>query len=329
LLPPSLAWGSLDAGECGGEPPHSKVQATGPWGTCRRGLAMDVSDLRARYEELKAEATLLAGDLLDIPRRVVILNHVYLDSGRNHTFSLIAAHGALWAFGYFEVGGSLGRFIARRYYYDPAERAYRLGLLREFAEAFRRVNRQVCIDSYTNYQFTKQYGHRPGAEEVVPGPLLDALNRVHDARGHRRELSAERRDVFEQSFRCEQEVTVAPGVRDAVRGFQCRIMRFLCLHPVVRFAYFPRFRALLFRDFASKDERIAKGMRAFDLAERAGWPDVSRALQEYGVMDPRQLDAPESRFLEIRDGVVRDAALAAEILRRSAVAGGPSTEAHR
>ncbi len=291
---------------------------------------MDGPDLQARYAELQAEATLLAGDLLDIPRRVVILNRLYFDSGRNHTFSLLAAHGALWAYGYFEAGGSLGRFIARRYYYDPTERAYRLGLLREFAEAFRQVNRKVCIDSYANYEFTKRYGHLPGAEAVVTAPLLDALNRVHDASGRQRALSAaERRVVFEQSFHCEQEITVAPGVRDAVQGFQCRILRFLCLHPIVRFAYFPRFQALLFRDFADKNDRIAKGMRAFDLAERVGWSHVSRALQEYGVMAPGQLDSPEGSFQALRDGVLHDAALATEVLQRPVGAGGPSIESHR
>ena len=47
---------------------------------------MDRARLRERYDELKAEATLLAGDLLDIPRRALILHNMYLDSGRNHTF---------------------------------------------------------------------------------------------------------------------------------------------------------------------------------------------------------------------------------------------------
>lgn len=70
---------------------------------------MDIETLRSRYDAIKAEATLLAGDLLDIPRRVVILSNVYLDSGGNHAFSQVAAHGALWAFGYFEVGGGVLR----------------------------------------------------------------------------------------------------------------------------------------------------------------------------------------------------------------------------
>src|SRR5262249_51512530 len=161
--------------------------------------------------------------MLDIPRRVVILSNLYLDSGGNHVFPQIAAHGALWAFGYFEVGGSLGRLIARRYFYTATERAYRLSLLQEFAAAVRRVHRLVCIDAYTNYHFTRQYGQEPAAGDIVPLPLLEALNRVHDARQHGRTLTAaEKRQVFEQSFLCEQEVTVAPGVQAAIAGFECR-----------------------------------------------------------------------------------------------------------
>ena len=106
---------------------------------------MDTGELRAKYDAIRAEAEALAGDLADIPRRVAVLYHLYLDSGRNHAFSQIAAHGALWAAGYFEVGGRLGRLIAHRYFYSRAEKAYRLGILTEFAEGFRRVNRQPSM----------------------------------------------------------------------------------------------------------------------------------------------------------------------------------------
>ena len=33
---------------------------------------------------------------------------------------------------------------------------------------------------------------------------------------------------------------MAPGVEAAVAGFECRVLKFLCLRPLVRFAYFPR-----------------------------------------------------------------------------------------
>lgn len=272
---------------------------------------MDTATLRARYDAIKAEATLLAGDLLDIPRRVVVLCHLYQDSGGNHAFSHIAAHGALWAYRYFEVGGSLGRLIARRYFYDPAERAYRLGLLQEFAEGFRRVNRLVCIDTYTNYTFVKEYGHLSAAGDVVPAGLLEALNRVHAARKAGQQLDpAEKRRVFEQSFLCEQEVTVAPGVAEAVAGFECRVMKFLCLRPLVRFAYFPTCSFLFFRNFADKGERIDKGMRAYDHAARVGWDRVRRALQEYGRMPRKFLQAPAACMSDIRARLAETAAAA-------------------
>ena len=274
---------------------------------------MDRAFLQDRYDALKEEASLLAGDLADIPRRALILLNMYRDSGRNHTFSLIAAHGALWASGYFEAGGSLGRLIARRYFNNPDERTYRLGLLREFAEDFRKVNRQVCIDTYTNYHFTRQFGREPGADGLIEPSLLDALNRVHAARdSHERFEPAEARQVFEQSFRCEQEVTVAPGVQEAVRSFDCKIMRFLCLRPLVRFSYFPPFRYLWFRDFANTHERIDRGMRAFDIAARAGWPHVERSLHYYGVMPPHLLDEPEQNLALLREELARQGARAAK-----------------
>jgi hypothetical protein len=276
---------------------------------------MDVATLQERYDSINAEADLLAGGLYDIPRRVVLFRHLYCDSGGNHPFALIAAHGALWGLGYFESGGSLGRFIARRYYFNADERAYRLGILQDFAEGFRRVNRQVCVDTYSNYHFVQRYGREVGAEEIVPATLLDALNRIHASRESDKPLSdAERRLVFEQSFCFEQEVTVAPGVKAAIDGFQCRIMRSLCMHPLVRFAYFPHMKYFFFRNFGDQAERIERGFQAFDLAARAGWEKVDRSLREYGVMPLRHLEDPHHALSEIRAQLARHSKIAQAIL---------------
>lgn len=262
--------------------------------------------LAARFSSLKAEADVLAGGLLEIPRRVLILMDLYRHSNGNHTFPLIAAHGALWALGYFEAGGSLGRLIGKRYFYNSTERIYRLGLLHRFAEDFRKVNRQVCVDTWTNYRFTQECGRERGAEEFVPEPLLSALNEVHAAREAGRAFdTAKQRQIFEQSFHCEQEVTVAPGVLAAVNSFDCRIMQALCLRPLVRFSYFPAFRYMFFRNFAQKDERIAKGMRAWDYGARAGWKRVEESLGLYGAMPLDQLADPAHHLAELRAQIVR------------------------
>lgn len=262
---------------------------------------MTLNELQSRYGELQREATTLAGDLEDIPRRAVVLNSLYFDSGRNHVFSHIASHGALWAYRYFEVGGRLGRLIANRYFYSQTEKAYRLGILNDFAEGFRKVNRQVCIDTYANYHFTKQHGNEAEASQVVSPSLLDALNRIHSASRAGRELSAaEKRLVFEQSFRCEQEVTVAPGVKTAVDGFQCRIMKALCMKPLVRFAYFPSWRYLWFHDFSNQSERIEKGLVVYDLAAKVGWPNVESSLRRYGLLKSSYFESPTSTFMALR-----------------------------
>jgi hypothetical protein len=249
--------------------------------------------LRAAYDEVREEAVRLAGGLTDIPRRAMVLHGIYLDSGENYPFPLVAAHGALWAFGYFEIGGAVGRLIAHRYFYDQHERAARLHLLETFAEAFRGVNRLVCIDTCTNYRFSRNYGEMSGADEFVAPSLLDALNRVHAARRAGRALDLpEKQQVFERAFEIEQEVTVAPGVKKAVDSFDCRIMKYLCLHPWVRFAYFPRGRICRFRDFSDRAERIENGMKAYHYADEAGWPQVAATLRAYRVLPESYFTAP-------------------------------------
>lgn len=282
------------------------IHHAGIYHRCFDVREMNADELRAEYQTIKAQSEVLAGSLLDIPRRVSILTSIYLDSGRNHAFSQIAAHGALWALSYFEAGGSLGRLVARRYFYSAKEKAYRLGILREFADSFRDVNRSVCIDTYTNYQFTKQHGKNPHASDIVDPGLLDALNRVHHARQKQISLTEiEKREVFEKSFHCEQEVTVAPGVVKAVASFDCRIMRALCLHPIVRFSYFPRLKYVVFRDFSNTDERIAKGMHAYEIAVRKGWDHVYAAMEYYGQMPRGFMEAPLKHFRGIKSEVVR------------------------
>lgn len=259
---------------------------------------MSLEELENRYTEFQKEAASLAGGLLDIPRRVGLLTHITRQTHGNHVFPLIAAHGALWALGYFEAGGSLGRLIAKRYFYNSDERVFRLGILRDFAERFRQVNRQVCIDTYANFLFTQEHGEEADAAKIVPPELLDSLNRVHFATRNNKALTeAEKKAVFEQSFLCEQEVTVSPGVQEAIDGFDCRIMRQLCLKPIVRFAYFPGFRYLFFWNFGDLQERIDKGMASYSFAEKSGWDHVQKTLMYYGHL-PSLFAEDHDRFME-------------------------------
>lgn len=237
------------------------------------------------YEQLRAMAVRLAGAPGDIAQRVMVHHQVFLDSKGNHAFPLVALHGALWAAGFFETTGKLGDALRARYFYSTRERTARMAMLGGFAEGFKSVNRGVFIDTFTNYFYTKHYGLRREASRMMQPELFGALNAVHAANRAGVTLGAvERRDVFAQALEFEQELTVAPGIAREVARFDCPVLRFLCLRPLVRFHYFPRQRYMWFRNFADKSERIAKAMRSYDLAASVGWGRVEQAMRGSPVL---------------------------------------------
>lgn len=252
--------------------------------------------MESAYADLRAHADTLAGGLHDIPRRAALHYGLWLDSARVYPFPLLAMHGALWGHRFFETTGRLGQAIRHRYFYDARERAARMAMLGAFADGFKALNRAVFVDTYANYTFAGRYGREPGAERVVRAPLLAALNRVHEAARRGADLGAAgRREAYEQALRWEQEVTVAPGVRAEVARFSCPVLRRLVLSPVVRFAYFPRGRFMVFRNFADPAERVRRGLAAFVLAERAGWEAVAESTRAYGVM-PAAFEADRAGY---------------------------------
>lgn len=243
-----------------------------------------VADLREAYEAIKTEARRLAGQPSDILQRVRVHRSIYVDSNGNHAFPLIALHGALWGYDFFEVTGKLGELISYRYFLDAEEKKSRLAMLNAFAEGFKAVNREVFVDTYTNYHFTKTYGRAPGAEALIRPELLEALDEVHAATRSGTPLSDDRKKhVFAQALQFEQEVTVAPGIARELAKFDCPILRALCMKPIVKFAYFPLWRRFYFRDFSNKEERIERATRAFDIAAHRGWDEVLRAMGGYSV----------------------------------------------
>jgi len=251
--------------------------------------------LHRAHEEIRADASRLAGGAGDMPQRVALLHAIFADSNGNHAFPEVALHGALWAYGFYERRGTLSRMIAYRYFYDVDERARRSYMLFEFSQGFKEANRSVFIDTYANYVFSKRHGEAPGADEILAPELLDALNRVHRAaRAGQRLPPAERAQVFECALMFEQERTVGPKVREEVAKFDCPVLTAIVLRPVVRFTYFPRTTYMTFRNFGDTDERIEKAVRSYDLAERSGWGRVGETIGRHGVLPPRFFADPQA-----------------------------------
>ena len=264
-----------------------------------------LNQLTADYERLEREGARLAGETTDLSQRATVYHHLYEHSRGNHTFPLIAAHGALWAGNYFRFGMRVGRIATLQFGFHDAQRRGAMERLEQFAEAFRDINRRVCIDVYTKYHFTDIHGDHPLVRQFVDRPLLRALKSVHAARRGDCELSeAEKREAFEAHFLNEQDTVVEPRIREATAELQWPLIQAIALRPLIRFAYFPRMTRFSFRNFASKEERIAKGFRAFEVASQVGWSHVAQSLRAYDVLPVKFFADPASHFAEVRAAVL-------------------------
>lgn len=257
--------------------------------------------LGSRYAHWVAEGTRLAGGLKDLVQRATVYRQLFRDSGGNHVFPLIAAHGALWAGGYFRQQLRLGWWLSLADLWRPQTRACRLADLQSLADALRDVNRRVCVDTYAKFHFTAEHGRDPGAAEFVPPEALAALNLVHDARRQGVELSlAEQRQVFEAHFLSEQQTVVGPALEAALARFHWPLVRRLAMQPQIAFAYFPNGQRLAFRDFCQRDERVANGRRAFSIGAALGWRLVEERLAAYGALPARFFCEPEANYAAVR-----------------------------
>lgn len=245
----------------------------------------DTAFLAAEYAAIRATAYALAGGLTDLPQRASVYFHLYEDSGGRNVFPLIAAHGALWAAGYFAKGLLAGQVLALQYALQPPRKRQQQQALHQFADRFRDINRRVCAEAYTAYHFSQRHGHTAFAESTIPPRLLRALNHCHASGVTGAAFSAEsRRELFDAFFLWEQDTIVAQAVHEAVAQLDWPVAKYLAMRPRIAFAYFAKGRGLQFSNFADKEERIQHGRTAYAVAEQVGLGAVEAALQHYGIM---------------------------------------------
>ena len=92
------------------------------------------------------------------------------------------------------------------------------------------------------------------------------------------------------------------GIEKAIAEFDWSLLRSLALRPVIRFAYFRR--PFLFRNFANKEERIAKGLVAFNVAAETGWNNVEQDLRKYDVLPEQFFAKPIEYFALLRETIL-------------------------
>lgn len=234
------------------------------------------------YDLLRLKGYKLAGGLSDLAQRASVYHHMYQDSGGRNVFPLIAAHGALWASGYFKKGMIAGRLLSIQFLPDTAKRKEALQALDEFACKFRDINRKVCAEAYALYHYTKHHSSLPAGLNYEFKPrLLALLSNCHRSRTFDRE---EREQLFYEFFSWEQENIVAPDVEKAYDAFCWKSVKTLALQPNIKFSYFGKKNNLKFHNFYSKDERVKMGLQAYIRAEDVGLQFVEESLRFYKIL---------------------------------------------
>ena len=180
-------------------------------------------------------------------------------------------------------------------------------MLQAFSDGFKAANRSVFIDTYSNYYFVKNFAAPAEAKEFIDGDVLTALKHIHSAAQSGKYLdSTTRKDIFKRVLRWEQTTTVGPAVNQEVAKFDCPILRSLVLRPIVRFAYFPRWKYFFFKNFSDTEERIHNAHQCFDLAEGAGWDSVFSSMKSYPVLPIEFYKNPKDYSAELRKALLAD-----------------------
>lgn len=253
------------------------------------------------YARIRQEAVLLAGEGKDFVQRASVFHRIFEHSGGNHTFPLLAAHVALWGSANFKIGMAVGLLLSVGFVGRPEIRRQKLQMLENFCAAFQEINRHVCEESYITYFMTARHGSHPDIVDYVPAEMVKALCRCHDARANDQKLEADAlREVYETFFLWEQNHVVSPGVDAAVEALDWPLVLWLAMHPAIRFGYFPLWKHLWFRAFDDHEERITKGLQAFDLAAEAGWSHAAQSLNAYNIMPASFVRAPLKHFEAIK-----------------------------
>lgn len=255
---------------------------------------------REAYEILRRRGFALAGGLRDLSQRACVYHHMYEDSGNRNVFPLIAAHGALWASGYFRKGMLGGRVLSLQYLLTPWLIKPRLDSLLQFADKFRDINRRVCAESYAMYYYTRIHEDSNFIRSIIGSDFARVLYECHRASALGRKYSQEsREELFNHFFRWEQENIVAPSVTEAYATFHWKAVKYLALRPRIKFSYFGAGYDLPFEDFSSKEERIEKGLMAYRHAESVGLVHVEEALRFYGIMPAAFFHDPRAHYQAI------------------------------
>ena len=233
----------------------------------------DTDKLDARYQDIRDSAERAAGPTSSLRFRARGYLDLYFQSNGACRFALIAAHGALWASWYLVCAKLAAMVFAVT---DPTVRMSPVKRYRQFAAyvtVLKTINKLVMVETYVLVHTIQQLGVEFAIAKGIPEDVARDYDRAMSATDPDPTLL---RDLYHRHFLWEQERVVSTKLDEGFAAFSWPFMRNLCQRPWVWFGYFRPGKSMNFKSFTDQEERVEKGLIAYDRAANAGVDRLAR-----------------------------------------------------
>jgi hypothetical protein len=231
------------------------------------------------YEIISNDAVRLGGRFSDMPGRAAVYHHLYLMSGGNFIFPLIAAHETLWARWYLFLAKLGANFLALFDVSCKMSRRDKMKTYHKYINTFKKNNRDVMTMSYRTFHFTRLYGGHEFVCATMPKRLVTSFLRCHQFSFNGQTMPlGEQRQFFEDFIRWQAGSITGLAFTNAYDEFDWPLARWFCTRPWVKFSYFGLGRSHKYKNYCDAEERTQKTLKSFDWAAKKPWALIEKNL---------------------------------------------------
>ena len=225
---------------------------------------------------IREDAEVAAGPRKSLRTRAKGYLELYRASGGVCRFALVAAHGAMWASWYLVCAKLAAMVFAAVDVSTGLDPRPRYRHFADYVDVLKEINRLVMVETYLLVHAVRRLGLEAAIAEGLSADLVRDYTRLMNEGP---EDAAALRDLYHRHFLMEQDRVVTTMLDDAFAAFDWPFMRGLCQRPWVWFSYFRIGKSMNFREFTDKDERVEKGLLAYDRAAAHGFEALAGRLE--------------------------------------------------
>lgn len=236
--------------------------------------------------EIREKAIEAAGPVRSLRTRAAGYVALYHASNGVCRFALVAAHGALWAAWYLvcaKIAAMTFAVLDVTFRRSPRQKYTQFAA---YITVIKEINRLVMVETFVLVHTILDGGAEAAIANGIPEDLARDYERLMQIpRDQRTEKKMQ--DLYKRHFRWEQQRVVSTKLTDAFEVFTWPLMSKLCQRPWVWFSYFKPGRSMNFKSFKDEEERVQKGMIAYERARSVGFEYLVRRTERH-ILFPRK-----------------------------------------